>query len=515
GLAPAWYVAPFNSWAQEIIGPDTGLRRFQPEIVFLSVALDDLVPGLADGLGGAGLEALGATAVERVLEVARRLAEWSESVLVVHGFHSTHPDPAGALQGRNGPGRSAIVAGLNQRLAEGLREHPRGYLLDFTELLARRGGGGADNPKMRHLAGMRLGDQILAEVARAYARYLSPLKGLTRKCVVLDLDNTLWGGIVGEDGPHGIRLGNTAPGSEYQEFQRYLKTLTDRGILLAVNSKNNPDDALEVIRSHEGMVLRESDFSAVRINWRPKPENMRSIAEELNIGVDSFVFLDDNPDEREMMRQLLPEVLTVDLPTDPARYRATVESLPQLQTLVVTEEDRGRVQQYRANRERERARDGSASLEDYLGSLGIVVEVRRAAGDDLARIHQLFQRTNQFNLTTRRYDLGQVTGFASDPGTVLLTARTRDRFGDHGLVAVALARTGRPAWTIDSFLMSCRVIGYGVESAVLSVVSRLAREAGATELVGELIPTKKNAPARDFYGRHGFEPAGERDEVAL
>lgn len=504
GLAPELYVAPFNSWAQEVIGQDSGLHRFEPEIAFLAVSIDDLVPELSGAPDAPALAALGDAAVERVLAVARRFTESSRAPLVVHGFHSAYRDPAGVLQGRSGPSRGGWLAELDARLAAGLAELPRAYLIEMRELIARRTGGASDDPKLRHLAGMRLAPGVVPEVARAYARYVAPLKGLTRKCVVLDLDNTLWGGIVGEDGPHGIRLGNTAPGSEFQELQRYLLSLSARGILLAINSKNNPDDALEVIRAHEGMLLREEAFSAIRMNWQPKPENMRSIAEELGIGLDALVFVDDNPKERELMRQMLPQVLTPELPTDPALYRHAIELLPQLQTLAVTEEDRGRVEQYRARRQREQVRSATGSLDDYLHSLGIAVEIAPATEATLPRLHQLLQRTNQFNLTTRRHDAGALAAWASDPAWRLYMLRARDRFGDHGLVAAAIVQTAGEEWRVESFLMSCRVIGYGVETALLGTIAAEAGAAGAVRLEGEYIQTRKNEPARDFYRRHGF-----------
>ena len=405
--------------------------------------------------------------------------------------------------GCDGPSRAQWLGELNGRLSERLRALRDCYFLDMVDLLARVDAG-ADAAKMRHLAAVRLPAAAMVEVARAYARYTAPRMGLTRKCVVLDLDNTLWGGIVGEDGPHGIRLGHTSPGSEYVEFQQYLATLPQRGILLAINSKNNPDDAMEVIRNHEAMVLRETAFSALQINWRPKPENMTAIAEDLGIDVDSFVFVDDNPDERQLMREALPQVLTVELPRDPALFRATLEALPQLQTLAVTEEDRSRVGQYRAKREREQVRMTATSLDDYLRSLGIRVAIGPCADADLPRLAQLFQRTNQFNVTTRRHDAALLGHRVADPGWRLYTLRARDRFSDHGLVATASVQVGDGVWTIESFLMSCRVIGYGIETAFFAVISDDARAHGAVRLYGEFVPTKKNTSAGDVYERHGF-----------
>jgi FkbH-like protein len=502
GASPEIYVAPFNTWAREVVDPSSRLRAFDPKVAVLAVALDDLVSDLSGPLRGDALRAAGEAALGRLLDAAEQFSAWSGAVLVVHGFWSVFGATATPAEARVGPTRPEWIAALNARLAAALRELPRAHLFDVGAHLIRCGGG--DDAKMRHLAGMRLPQAVLPSLARAMAGYVAPSLGLTRKCVVVDLDNTLWGGIVGEDGPSGIRLGNTAPGSEFVEFQRFLKSLSERGILLAVNSKNNPGDAAEVLQNHPAMVLREADFSAIRINWKPKPENMASIAQELNLGLDSLVFVDDNPDEREQMRQMLPEVLTVDLPPDPARYRALLESLPQLQVLEVTAEDRARATSYRAQQERTEIRRAAASLEEYLASLEISIEVEPVSDRTAQRVAQLFQRTNQFNVTTRRYDVSDVQRFARDPGATFLALHARDRFGDHGLVAVVLARDDAGVCLIDSLLMSCRVIGYGIETALLCAVQDAALEAGADRLAGEFIPTSKNGPARDLYDRHGL-----------
>jgi FkbH-like protein len=242
---------------------------------------------------------------------------------------------------------------------------------------------------------------------------------------------------------------------------------------------------------------------------------MRQIARELNIGLDSLIFIDDNPNERELMRQALPEVLTPELPTDPALYRSVLETLPQLQMLGVTQEDRKRVELYRSGKQREASRAQSTTLEDYLHSLDIQTVVAPASERTLPRIHQLFQRTNQFNTTTRRHELETLRTLAQGDEARLYGLSARDRFGDHGLVAVALVRLQQEHWRIDSFLMSCRVIGYGIETALLGLIARDAGRAGAAGLVGEFIPTAKNKPAEDIYRKHGFAPVGEDDGVAL
>jgi FkbH-like protein len=282
--------------------------------------------------------------------------------------------------------------------------------------------------------------------------------------------------------------------------------------LLAIASKNNPAEALEVLRHHPGMVLREQDFSAVRINWRPKAANLRSIAEELSIGLDSLVFVDDNPLERELVRKEHPNLLVVDLPADPALYRGALEKVVQLQPLSVTAEDSNRVQMYRTAERRREALSSASSLEDHLKSLQIVLELGLAAEADLERVRQLFLKTNQFNTTTRRYSQQDVRSFCEGSRHRLYVGRARDRFGDHGLVTVAVVATLGSTWKIESFLMSCRVIGYGIETAMLTEIQADARTSGAVELEGEWIETVKNAPARELFPASGFTVVGKQGE---
>lgn len=505
GFAPRMYVAPFNTVPLEVRNPASGVYAAEADLAIVAVAADDLLPEIADGQHGDALREAGARVVDELAADVRMLAERSSATILVHSLDSVFIG-SGPLDWAPG-GRGSVLRELNARLAAALSAVPRARMLDLTHAMARRGAGRADNPKMRYLAGMRLGDGVLPSLAQAYVRTAIAAKGLTKKCLVLDLDNTLWGGIVGEDGPTGIRLGNTAPGIEYREFQQGIAALSRRGVLLALNSKNNPDDALEVIRNHPWMALREDAFSAVRINWESKVDNLRGIASELNIGLDSLVFMDDNPVECERVRQFLPEVLTVQLPRDPSLYRATLDALPWFEALEVTSEDLQRVEQYRANRSRDALRSTTDSVEGYLQTLEIHVELAPVGAASLARVVQLLNRTNQFNLTTRRYTQADVEAQLADPNWHLVTLRARDRFGDHGLVAFAAGVTEDEAFRVDSFLMSCRVIGQGIEAALLAELRETAERRGARCMRSAFIPTKKNMQVRDFFDRHGFQVA--------
>jgi FkbH-like protein len=302
------------------------------------------------------------------------------------------------------------------------------------------------------------------------------------------------------------------------DFQRALLGLTRRGILLAVCSKNNPEDALPVIRTHPHMVLREEQFAAMRINWSNKADNIREIAQELNIGLDSLVFIDDNPNERELIKQVLPEVMTVDLPKDPSLYRRMLEDMTDFDLLALTKEDETRVAQYQANAKRQAAKNTAASLDEYLHSLEIRVAIDLASRDALNRVVQLFNKTNQFNLTTKRYQAEDVIRFMESDEYRLYDLHVTDRFSDHGLVGIAVIRKQREEWHIDSLLMSCRVMGLGVETAFLERICSDAVRERAVRLIGEYVQTKKNQPVKEFYAQHGFsllKDEGGRQEWTL
>jgi FkbH-like protein len=362
---------------------------------------------------------------------------------------------------------------------------------------------------------MRLNPAGHGLLADLVAGHLAARHGVQRKKVAaVDLDDTLWGGIVGEAGTGGIEVGGEGPGLAFLEFQRELLRLHRSGVVLVMCTKNNQDDALAGF-DHPAMLLRREHFAAERINWQDKAANLRELADELNVGIDSFVFLDDNPREREWVRQALPEVVVPELPADPAERPAFLAAGPWFQTLAVTEEDRRRTESYRAQGERRRAASGARSFEDYLASLEQRVTVQPATEATIARAAQLIGKTNQFNLTTRRHAPGDVERMAADDATEVLTVAVADRFGDSGITGVVIVRHEGDAALVDTFLLSCRVLGRRVEDAVLSVVARHARERGAARLVGTFVPSDRNAQVATFYPDRGFAPTGEEGAWAL
>jgi FkbH-like protein len=327
----------------------------------------------------------------------------------------------------------------------------------------------------------------------------------------VDLDNTLWGGVIGDDGLDGIVLGQgSALGEAFVAFQEYLHQLSRRGVILAVCSKNDEANALSPFENHPEMVLKRSHFAAFVANWADKATNLRNIAQRLNIGLDSLVFVDDNPFERNLVRTELPVVAVPELPEDPAHYARCLADAGYFESARITAEDLARTEQYRANIERESLRSSVTDLSTYLESLKMEMQATPFDEIGLGRITQLINKTNQFNLTTRRYSEQEVAAIMSEPNTITLQVRLTDKLGDNGMISVVIAKPTEQEdeLTIDTWLMSCRVLGRQVEHAVLNILADAAMRSGYRYLKGEFKPTAKNTLVKDHYEKLGFEPAG-------
>ncbi len=516
GLTPVTYVGGFNTFRQEALDKSSALYAHRPNVVVLSVDAWSLLSQtfLAEFVRmdkaqrGQHAKAI----ASEVIDVARAIEQESSALVLVNNFIVPVFSPVGIVDSKQEIGLREFFRRANSLLEEAFRDSSRVFVVDLDAVASQFGKRDTINWNTFYRGGIQFSESFMPVLADEYLRYVRALKGRSKKCIVLDLDNTLWGGIIGEDGIEGIRLGPTSPGAEYLDFQRVLLSLYNRGIILAVNSKNNPDDALKVLREHPYQLLREEHFAALRINWQNKVQNLIELAQEINIGLDSMVFIDDSPQERAQVRQALPEVLVVDLPENPRLYRATLERLNVFDVLSLTPEDMRRGEMYVGKRKRAELQQSAASLEDFLRTLQLRVEIKLADDFDMPRVVQLIGKTNQFNLTTRRYTDAEVRGFRESPDVRVYRMAVSDRFGDEGIVGVAIVRSEKDAWVIDSFLMSCRVIGRNVETAFLAKIASDARENGVRRLIGEYIPTKKNVPARDLYERHGFELIGTDED---
>lgn len=512
------HVGDFNAYPQEILDRDSSLYKFSPDAVILAVQACDVAPDLWSGFADLSAEAV-AAAVQRVAssyrQWARAFREHSSASLIVHTLEQPSVPALGVLDAQLPLHQRAAFEQVNQQLLAIKTDLHGVFLLDYDALVARHGRRPWHDQSKWLTARMPVAADHLVHLANEWLRFLIPLSGRTAKALVVDLDNTLWGGVIGEDGIHGIKLSAEYSGAGYQALQRAMLDLSRKGILLAICSKNNPEDAMEALEHHPDMLLRPQHFAAMRINWNDKAQNLREIAAELNIGIDSLAFLDDNPAERESVRATLPEVTVIDLPKDPIDYAAALRDCPVFERLALSQEDQERTALYAAERESSHAAQTFTSTEDFFRFLDQEAEVAPVGPATLARVAQLTQKTNQFNLTTRRYTEQQIAELAAGPGTQVTSIRVRDRYGDHGLVGVAITRDRGADCEIDTFLLSCRVIGRTVETALLAHLAEQARSRGRNRLLGRFLPTRKNAPARDFYSQNGFQPQPQDGEGSL
>ncbi len=411
-------------------------------------------------------------------------------------------------------GPVGLIRGANESLRRVL---PQGaYFVDMDRVAGRLGRDQFYDPRRYHWTKQPFSEAGAAMLGEHLASAVRAVTTGPKKVLVLDLDNTLWGGVVGETGPLGITLGESPDGEAFRAFQQYVKGLANRGVVLAVCSKNNPEDAREPFGKNPDMVLTMEDFAAFEASWDPKPTAIERISETLRLGLESFVFFDDNPAEREHVRQVLPGVEVVDVPDDASGYVRALEAGLWFEATAVSGADRQRSEQYTTERKRRDAEQSFGSIEDYLGSLEMIGDIREVDDADMQRVVQLLGKTNQFNLTTQRHTEEGVRAMLGEPSAVGLTLRLSDKFGDHGLVSLVLAvpDTGGGAGVlrIDTWLMSCRVISRTAEQFMFLSLLEYAERQGCKRIVGEYIPTKKNQLVADLYSRMGFDRIAEHDD---
>ena len=505
-------VGGFGSYVEDLLSPQAAIARSNPDLVLVILDLEDVAGRLpelcGDGVGTAVEEEL-ASAVQHLTHLLRGMRANSKARLVLQGFVVPHVSSLGQIADANLPNSlPRAVERLNHQLAALCASLPDCVFYDVDAIAARQGRVHWTDQRLFLSSRLSLAPTSFASYAQGLVRTFRVLFQPPRKVLCTDLDNTLWGGVLGEDGLQGIITGTTFPGTPFHNYQRYLKQLASRGILLVAVSKNNQADVQEAFTARAAdLALTLDDFAALKVNWNEKAQSLRELASELSLGLDSFVFVDDNPVEAEAIRQQLPEVAVIEAPVqDPWKLLDLLAEQPFFDVLRVTADDQNRLTDYKAQAQRADLEATAGGRDEFLASLGIICTVLNALEAPLARSVQLLAKTNQFNLTTRRHTAIEIEGFASDPGGLAVAIRVRDRFGDAGVVGLALAQMRGTECLIDSLLLSCRVIGRGIESALLAYIAEQALHLGATALIGEFIPSKKNAPAANFYPEHGFEP---------
>lgn len=510
GVAAELYVGGYGQFVQEMIDPSSPAAAFAPRIAVVVNTLFNLPAWPELGASGGEIERLCDQAVEFLLKPCAVLHERTGCDIVLNNLHAPPFRPAGHLGAKLPGDATNFIRRANLRLGD--RAPAYLHLHDVASLAERVGVARMFDVRYWYHAKQPVSFDCLPAYVSGLASIVAAVLGKARKLVAVDLDNTLWGGIVGDDGIEGIEIGEGTPAGEaHKAFQRYLKSLRDRGIVLAVCSKNDEALARTAFTEHPEMVLKLDDFVAFKANWEPKSENLKAIAEDLALGLDSFVFVDDNPAEREQVRQALPQVAIPELSDDPSDYPAALDAGGWFEAVAMTVEDRERTRTYQQRRAAGEALAASGDMTAFLKSLDMKAVIGPFDEASMERITQLTNKTNQFNVATRRVTLAQMQALASDPNAVTRSVRLADCFGDHGLICVFSATIAGGVMTVQDWLMSCRVLKRGVEQLLFNEVLEEARRRGVREIIGVYLPTERNGLVKDLFSDLGFAPDGQAE----
>lgn len=493
GISTEWYVGPFDQYRREILQDSSPAKNFGPKIIFLFLQAADFL----DGRWG-------------VLDLVQSGSKgFPDGMIMLHNCVQFSPKPLRMLESNNTGAERLKITEINRKLVGLVQRLPNVKVLDLEGLVMENGLNRMYDPRLYYLARMPFSRFGLKEVAGQMAMGIRAVAGKRKKCLVLDLDGVLWGGTLAEEGMEKIKLGPEGEGRAFWDFQMGIKELATKGTILAICSKNDAGKVMKAIKEHPHMVLREDKFAAFRINWQDKASNIKSIAEELNLGLDSLVFLDNSEFERELVRKVLPEVAVPDLPADSSGYPEFLAKLPYFETFLVTSEDIDRGKLYVVERKRKERQADAASYEGFLKSLKIRIKTRVATKWSVPRIAQLCQKTNQFNLSLKRYTESDIRKLQKDVDCHVLSMAAKDDLGDLGIVGVGIWEKQGGDARLDSFLMSCRVLGRGMERAFLSVIGGQARRVGAKRIVANYVATGKNNMVAEFLLENGFSRHGD------
>lgn len=496
--------ADYDQIDAQVMAPDSELYRFAPQGVLLQMCTEKLQEAFYD----CPPEARASFAEDtyaRIRQIWSRIGSRIPATVLQCNFPLIDDGVFGQFGNKTEQSFLFQQRKLNYLLMQGCQEAKNTFLIDLDALQTALGRSTFADPKLYYVAKMPISLAALPAAAKLVVDVVRSLQGTVKKCLVLDLDNTLWGGVIGDDGLSGIQIGELGTGHAFSDFQKWLKELKNRGILLTVCSKNNEDTAKEPFEKHPEMVLRLEDFSMFVANWEDKARNIRTIQQALNIGMDSMVFLDDNPFERELVRTMIPEITVPELPEDPALYLQYLRGLDLFETASYSREDAGRTEQYREKAQRAAFEAAFQSYDDYLEALQMRASAAAFDPFHYPRIAQLTQRSNQFNLRTVRYTEAEIEALAQDDSRIGLYFTLKDKFGDHGLISVVvLEKQPEDTLFISEWLMSCRVLKRGMEEFIVDKILSVAAQQGFRRVVGEYIPTPKNAMVKDLYEQLGF-----------
>jgi FkbH-like protein len=507
------YEAPYNQYSQQILNKKSDLYKFSPNITFLILDTRNIFgeifrfPYSVSHLERAKIVENKINEIKNLLD---KYIKNSNSKIIVTKLNIPSFSPNGIFESKTEYGFYDMIEDFNKQIIKNYFNSENVFIYDFDKFITKNGEDNVFNYSQFFFGDLKISMESLPLLGQDLMKYVIGYLGITKKCIVLDLDNTLWGGIIGEDGFNGIKLGPEPPGNAFMEFQRVLLSLHQRGIILAINSKNNFEDAIKVIREHPHMILKEEHFAAMRINWNDKVSNMKEIVKEINIGSDSLVFIDDDPVNREFVKSMFPEILVVNLSNDPSSYVLKIENLIDFSVLKITDEDRNRGKMYLKQKKIIELEKTSIDLQTFLSQLNLKIIIKDVNEFTLPRVSQLILKTNQFNLTTKRYQEREVEKMIQDSNFIVTSVQVEDKFGDNGVTGVfIIKKENKKEWRIDTFLMSCRIMGRDIEKGIMTYIINKARANNVEKINADFIPTQKNKPIENFLSDHKFKKNGQ------
>lgn len=515
---PIIHMGEYDNALQFVMDKDSFIHQIAFDVIIICLKLETLSKRLVTEFSSMNPSEITEEAGRIVGFIDKIISEIRKDIhtpVLIHNFETPVYPSFGILDYQDHHSQVNTIRSINRNLVDIITKYESIFIVDVDLLQSTIGYLNYNDNRFWLIGKAPYSRQACQIIAGEYIKFINALKGKNKKCLVLDCDNILWGGIIGEDGINKIKLSKIYPGSAYYEFQQAIINLYNRGIALAICSKNNESDVLEVMRNHPDMILKEEHFVSMKINWKDKVTNLKEIANELNIGLDSLVFIDDSDFEINLVRQMLPEVKAIKLSQDASLYKDILNSSGIFDTLVLSKEDRERNETYKAEIKRKRLKNEFLvdKIEDYYRYLEMEVSIEYADDFLIPRISQLTQRTNQFNLTTGRYSESEIKEISESKDADVFCLSLKDRFGDSGIVGVAILKYSAKDAFIDTFLLSCRVIGRGVEGVLLNVCINTAIQRNCERIIGLYKPTQKNGQVEGFYSGHNFSVI-EKNESA-
>ena len=508
GMQPDLYLGDFDSIATDVFNPQSDYFLHNPDLTILFQWLDGIAPSLVESSLTLSKEKVAETihnVVATIKDQINAIRVHNSNSIIINNFPQIHRPSLGILDLQSDKSESLMYNRLNQAILELTQEEQNLFLFDLAGLYSRLGTLSAFDERHWTIAKAPFSKTSLVPIGQELGRFVRALTGNARKCIVLDCDNTLWGGIIGEDGMEGLKLGQNYPGNGFLALQKEILNLYHRGVIVALCSKNNEADVLNVLQKHPEMILKEEHIAAHRINWNDKADNIVSLSEELNIGLNSFVFLDDSEFECERVKEALPEVKVINLKNPTSSFKSLLKEQGLFDSLSLSYEDLFRTKTYQSNQFRKEMRASTSSLEEYLSNLEIKVRIEKVEEQQIPRVSQLTQKTNQFNLTTRRYTESDIRRFTQQKQSDVFYLWFKDKFSEFGIVGTAILSYDDEIVSIDSFLLSCRALGRGLEQALLISLLNTAKENKYKRMIGHYVPTKRNMQVEKFYQTNGFK----------